>query len=148
MSIQTSQQPDAPVAPTVEIVGAYVRISWVAPFDNYRPILGYGYQVLLGTSTGTFVERKTLCDGVALEAQRYCLVDMHEFRKAPFNLVKGDLVTAKVLAANERGWSAESPANTAGAHIQVEPIALVAPTRGILTGPTQLDVHWIALTLD
>ena len=124
-----------------------MKISWDAPFENYRPILGYGYQVLIGTNAGTFVEKKTLCDGLAQEATRYCLVDMHELRKAPFNLVYGDLIQAKVLAANERGWSDASPANTAGARVEVEPSAVVAPARGVLTGPTQLDVYWTALSL-
>jgi hypothetical protein len=147
VSIQTSQAPAVPTSPTVEIVGGYVKISWDAPFENYRPILGYGYQVLIGTSAGTFVEKKTLCDGVAQEATRYCLVDMHELRASPFLLAYGDLVQAKVLAANERGWSEASPANTDGAHVEVEPSAVVAPARGILTGPTQLDVYWTALSL-
>lgn len=147
VTIQTSQAPEVPTAPTVEIVGGYVKISWDAPFENYRPILGYGYQVLIGTNAGTFVEKKTLCDGVAQEATRYCLVDMHELRASPFNLAYEDLVQAKVLAANERGWSAESPANTDGAHVEVEPSAVVTPARGILTGPTQLDVYWTALSL-
>ena len=124
-----------------------MKISWDAPFDNYRPILGYGYQVLIGTSTGTFVESKTLCDGVAHEATRYCLIDMHALRTSPFGLAYGDLIQAKVLAANERGWSSASPANTDGAHVEVEPSAVVAVARGILTGPTQLDVYWTALNL-
>jgi hypothetical protein len=147
VSVQTSQAPETPAAPTVEIVGGYVKISWAAPFDNYRPILGYGYQVLIATSAGAFVERKSLCDGVAQEAPKYCLVDMHDLRAEPFNLVYGDLVQAKVLARNERGWSAASAANTDGARVEVEPFAVAAPTRGILTGPTQLDVLWTALDL-
>ena len=147
VSVQTSQAPETPVAPTVEIVGGYVKISWAAPFDNYRPILGYGYQVLIATSTGAFVETKSLCDGLTQEAVRYCLVDMHDLRASPYNLIYGDLIQAKVLARNERGWSAASPANTDGAHVEVEPSAVVAPARGILTGPTQLDVYWTALNL-
>jgi hypothetical protein len=72
---------------------------------------------------------------------------MHSLRAEPFNLEYQALITAKVMAGNERGWSAASPANTDGAHVEVEPSALIAPTRGILTGPTQLDVKWLALDL-
>ena len=43
VSIMTSQAPQAPPAPHISIVAGYVKISWDAPFDNYRPILGYGY---------------------------------------------------------------------------------------------------------
>lgn len=45
VSVQTSQAPNAPAAPTLQVVGAHVNISWVAPFDNYRAVLGY--QVLI-----------------------------------------------------------------------------------------------------
>jgi hypothetical protein len=72
---------------------------------------------------------------------------MHDLRATPFNLVYGDLIQAKVLARNERGWSTASAANADGAHVEVEPSAVVAPSRGILTGPTQLDVYWTALNL-
>jgi hypothetical protein len=42
-------------------------------------------------------------------------------RTAPFGLAYDTLVRAKVLARNERGWSAASDPNVAGARIQVEP---------------------------
>jgi hypothetical protein len=42
---------------------------------------------------------------------------MHDLRTAPFGLAYDTLVRAKVLARNERGWSAESAANTVGARI-------------------------------
>jgi hypothetical protein len=146
-SVQTSQAPEQPAAPLVEVVGAYVKISWAAPVENHRPILGYGYQVLIATSGGEFIERKALCDGYAQEAVRYCLVDMHDLRASPFGLTYDTLVQAKVLARNERGDSAASLANTDGARVQVEPSAVGAPARGVLTGPTQLDVYWSALDL-
>ena len=47
----------------------------------------------------------------------YCLVLMADLRAAPFSLTYDTLVRAKVLARNERGWSAESDANTVGARI-------------------------------
>jgi hypothetical protein len=67
---------------------------------------------------------------------------MHDLRAEPFNLIYEELIQAKVMASNERGWSAQSAANTAGALVEVEPFAVTAPVRGILTGPTQLDVNW------
>jgi len=124
-----------------------VKISWAEPFANYRPVLAY--QILIETSTAnSFVEDTRLCDGgeYAQAAVRYCLVDMHDLRAAPFNLAYDTLVRARVLARNERGWSAQSDPNTAGARIQVEPLAMNAPVRGSLTGPDQLDVYWSPLT--
>jgi hypothetical protein len=50
-----------------------------------------------------------------------------------------------VLARNERGWSAASAPNSAGATIEVEPSAVSAPTRGNNTGPFQIEVIWSSL---
>jgi predicted phage tail protein len=118
VSVNTSQPPDQPAAPTLEVVGAHVKISWARPFRNHREVLGY--QILIATNaiSGTeFIERKALCDGDAQAAVMYCLVGMHDLRTAPFGLAYDTLVRAKVLARNERGWSAESDANTVGARI-------------------------------
>jgi len=145
VTVQTSQAPEQPVAPVLEVVGGYVKISWIEPFNNYRPVLGY--QVLIETSTAnTFIERKALCDGAAQAAVRYCLVDMHDLRASPFTLTYDTLVRARVLARNERGWSTASDPNAAGARVEVEPSAVSAPVRGSATGPTQLDVNWSSLT--
>jgi len=54
-------------------------------------------------------------------------------------------IRAKVLARNERGWSIASVPNSSGARIQVEPLAMGVTSRGILTGPTQLDVYWSSI---
>ena len=146
-SVSTSQAPAQPVAPTVTVVGSYVDIAWTEPFPNYSPIAGFGYQILIAAADGTFIEDKALCDGVAQAAVGHCLVAMWDLRGPPFLLTYGTLVQAKVLAANARGWSAPSAANTVGATIQVEPFACAAPTSGANTGPTQLDVHWSSLDL-
>jgi hypothetical protein len=144
VSIQTSQAPEEPAPPTLEVVGAHVKISWAAPFANHRAVLGY--QILIETSAAEFVERKALCDGDAQAAVLYCLVDMHDLRASPFSLVYDTLVRAKVLARNERGWSTASAPNSAGARVQVEPLAMGVTSRGILSGPTQIDVYWSPLS--
>lgn len=141
MTIQTSQEPDQPAPPTLQIVGGFVKISWLQPNPNFRAVLGY--QILIETNvTGQFVEKKTLCDGGAQAAVLYCLVDMHDLRASPFYLGYDVLVRAKVLARNERGWSVASNPNSDGARVQVEPLAMGVTSRGLLTGPTQIDVYW------
>jgi hypothetical protein len=135
-----------PAPPTLEVVGAHVKISWAAPVANHRAVLGY--QILIETSApaAEFVERKALCDGDAQAAVLYCLVDMHDLRASPFSLAYDTLVRAKVLARNERGWSTASAPNSAGARVQVEPLAMGVTSRGLLTGPTQIDVYWSPLS--
>jgi hypothetical protein len=115
VSVNTSQAPEQPAAPTLEVVGAHVKISWARPFRNHREVLGY--QILIETSAGAFIERKALCDGEAQAAVMYCLVGMHDLRAAPFSLTYDTLVRAKVLARNERGWSVASDPNSIGARV-------------------------------
>jgi hypothetical protein len=90
VSVNTSQAPDQPAAPTVTVVGAHVKISWVRPFRNYREVLGY--QILIAATDGTFLERKALCDGAAQAAVMYCLVGMADLRASPFSLTYDTLV--------------------------------------------------------
>ena len=40
-SVNTSQPPETPAAPTLEVVGAHVKVSWVRPFRNHREVTGY-----------------------------------------------------------------------------------------------------------
>lgn len=54
ISILTAQPPDTPDPPQTEIHDIYVKVSWAAPFENYRPITSY--TVYIETSiSGTFV---------------------------------------------------------------------------------------------
>lgn len=59
----TSEAPAAPAAPVVTVADANIKIEWVEPFDNHRPVTSY--QVLIKTKAGTYIERTDLCDGVA-----------------------------------------------------------------------------------
>ena len=140
ITMQTSQAPDQPAPPVLAVVGGYVKISWTAPFANYRPVTAYQILIKTSATTATYIEQKALCDGAAQASVGYCLVDMHALTASPFNLVYGTLVQAEVLAENDRGWSIASAPNTdvTGATIEVAPSAVSTPTRGALTGPTQV----------
>lgn len=56
------------------------------------------------------------------------------------------MITAKVLAHNERGWSAESDPNASGVSIQTEPSKMPTPASGSSTAYNQLHVTWTLLT--
>jgi Fibronectin type III domain len=75
----------------------------------------------------------------------YTVLPMTTLRKAPFNLVQGNNILAKVSAINTRGWSIFSTLNTDETKIQTEPHDIAAPTRGILTNTNQIQVNWVAL---
>lgn len=98
------------------------------------------------TSAGTYVEQVNLCNGVNNAASRICQVSMASFRASPFNLLFDNYINVKVKARNERGWSIASDPNADTTQVQVEPEEMVIPTRGDATGPSQIEVKWLALT--
>lgn len=98
----------------------YMRVEWVAPTDNHATI--DAYRILLIDSTGSYIEDTAACDGSAFVAgSLYCLIPMASLWVSPFTLPAATLFTAQVLAHNERGWSAASAANTAGASVETVP---------------------------
>lgn len=47
VTMQTSQEPETPASASLIVIGDNVEISWVTPFANHSPVLGY--QILIKT---------------------------------------------------------------------------------------------------
>lgn len=96
LSVIAAQAPATPSAPTVAVSGIYVSISWTAPASNFATI--DAYRVLIITSTSTFIESTTYCDGSlsATITSLACLVPMNAFWSSPFSLVQNTLIQAEV----------------------------------------------------
>jgi hypothetical protein len=90
--------------------------------ENGSPISQY--KIELKTKVGTYVEIKEFCDGTDANilANNYCLFSMASFMQSPLNLVRGDLIVARITVKNAIGWTKEySPDNTAGVLVQIRP---------------------------
>jgi hypothetical protein len=150
VTIVASAVPDRAGAPTTVISGATnVAIAWTAADPNSAAL--DAYQVWILTSDGaTYAEDTAYCgaDIAALLANLACELPLTALRAAPYNLAQGDLVTAKVRAHNNIGWSAYSdPTDDAtAAAVEVEPHALAAVTRGSTTSTSQVHADWVAPT--
>ena len=73
---------------------------------------------------------------------------MSSLREAPFSLTTlGTLIQVRARAYNEIGWGfgwgEYSNANSIGAIIQNIPGVVKAPTRGILTSTTVMNIAWL-----
>lgn len=117
-------------------VGTSVRLDWVAPYDGASPLLYF--VLVIKTKLGAFVEQTTYCNArsdATVISNRYCVVPMDVLTASPYNLVQGDIVVAKILAANVVGESQYSMENGVGADIKVVPHdPILAPYRGSQTG--------------
>jgi hypothetical protein len=98
----------------------------------------------------TYYKDVTNCDGsqASVVSNLYCYVPMARFREVGFfDMIKNDLIVAKVRAYNLRGWAASySTANTVGTLVETEPVAVSAPTRASATTYNILNAQWTALT--
>ena len=82
-----------------------VTINWFAPSSGNSPILKY--KLLLKG------EPLDMCTG----HHTFCVIQMKELVKAPFNLKENDLVSVSVIAVNAVGESVASEPNSEGAMI-------------------------------
>lgn len=96
----------------------------MAPSDNGSPITTY--RITLKQKDETFSVNLANCDGTSLVivSSLTCLVPLDALTAAPYSLVFGDSVFAKVQATNYYGESQESDAGN-GAIIQLVPSAPV-----------------------
>lgn len=51
LAVIAAQPPDQVSAPTIVIEQIYIKIGWIAPFENYAAIEGYRVMVIDGTDT-------------------------------------------------------------------------------------------------
>lgn len=138
MTVLAATRPDRPAMVQTSNVGTSVRISWVAPYNGASSILYFNLQIK--TKVGTYIEEQTYCNVRYDETvinNRFCVLPMDTLTAAPFNLVQGDLVVARILAANIVGESQYSMENGLGAQIIIAPHSpILAPYRG---GQTSVD---------
>lgn len=90
-----------------------VKISWLRPSSDYQSDYGsalFGFAVYIKTSTQAFAQDVINCDGssAGVIANNYCFVPMATLKAAPFNLLTGDSVVAKVVNYNAVGNSLDS----------------------------------------
>jgi hypothetical protein len=136
--------PSAPAAPTTQLVGSSVTVSWTAPASNGMAITAYVVEIQ-GAAGGWHLET-TDCDGAdsTIVTSASCTIPQATLQAGSFVLLKGDLVSARVSAINVLGTGAPSAANTAGARIQSLPSAPTGLAQGPATSSTQIEVTWNA----
>ena len=85
-----------------------VVITWTAPFNNGSPIIGY--RITIRQADGIFTEDATDCDAsiASIVDSRTCAVPLATLTAAPYSLLFGDSIFAKVVAMNYYGESQES----------------------------------------
>lgn len=130
---RAATEPAKPTAPTTTNTGVSVKIEWSTPSNEGAAITAYLLEIRTSVST-TFSTETDYCDGSDSGniSNMYCIVPISELTAAPFNLVQGDVVYARVSAINEIGTSEVSDlSGDDGAEIRTVPLAPTSgPSRG------------------
>ncbi len=121
ISILTAQIPATPVPPTTTLFGDTIVVSWIQPDDGGTSISAYTILVAQSDNS-TFTEDKVNCDGrnTTIIANRQCVIPNSVLNQAPYNLIWGAKVYAKIIVSNVIGSSPASEAGN-GATIQNGP---------------------------
>jgi hypothetical protein len=103
-------------APTTQVSGTAVQVTWNAASSGGLPVTAY--LTLVVNSEGRFLPAPS-CNGTqsSVLSSRSCTIPITSLTSAPFELVQGSLVQAKVAALNAVGTGVFSAANPTGALI-------------------------------
>lgn len=87
-------------------------VSWIQPDDGGTSISAYTILVAQSDNS-TFTEDKVNCDGrnTTIIAYRQCVIPNSVLNQAPYNLIWGAKVYAKIIVSNVIG---SSPASETG----------------------------------
>jgi hypothetical protein len=134
--------PDPPTTVTTENIDDDVKISWSLPATNGLSITSYRIYIA-HHDTISYSEEKTFCKGTSsfVLTNRYCQITLDALRAAPYNLVQGDSVYARIVARNAYGSSDYSAAGN-GASLQLVP----EPPTSLTNDPTTTSDTTIRFT--
>lgn len=122
--------------PSTEVFNDQVAITWNSADPRGAVVTGYKIflkqhdETPLDESDDVYVQAPSSCDGTSPEAMAYyyCYVSLFDTLAAPYSLVKGEEIVARIIATNSYGDSDFSPAGN-GALQQLVPDAPINLTR-------------------
>lgn len=124
------------------VVGPNVVITWSEPVDNGSIITSY--TITIRQKDESYSEDLVGCDGTksAIVNNRQCEVELTTLYAAPFNLIGGDDVYAKVVASNLYGPSVESDPGHGAQIVLVPDAPLQLRDEPTITSETQVGLIW------
>jgi len=143
LAILVAQEPDQLAVPSTEIVGDYVKITWVTPYDGSSSITGYQVTIRQNDDV-TFTEESTNCDGLdsTIVTDHSCSVLISDLIVAPFYLEWGDSVYAKVTAINVIGNSLVSDEGNGAIILTIPDAPTDLANDATVTTSSQIGLTW------
>jgi hypothetical protein len=133
--------PNAPLAPITTGYLSDVIVQWTPPFNNGSPITSY--RVFLQAKDTSYIEESFYClSNEYMVEHSECVVPLDVLTQAPYNLVLGDSIYAKVMPINFYGDGQISTGGN-GATVVLVPSAPVQLTNdGSITNAQQVGFFW------
>jgi hypothetical protein len=142
VTILAAQIPNTPGTPTTTVNSQNVIVTWTAPSNGGSAITAY--TITLRQIDGvTYSQDLLSCNGAnaAVISALMCTIPFATLQEAPFNLVWGSSVFAKVTATNIIGVSQSSPAGN-GAMMTRAPDAPINLVQEIASNAINIFFSW------
>lgn len=132
-------------APTLETIGANVKISFTAPSTNGAAITSYKLSGLKGS---VYEDITAQCSGgnSSVLSNQFCIVPMSYFVNS-LNNAAGSYLKVKVQAQNSLGLSDLSPENADSVKAQVKPPTKITAIT-FTANTTAVVLSWTPITSD
>ena len=142
VSILAAQTPDAPSSPTTSIVNDQLTISWAQVNSNGQTISAY--RIEIQDHSGNYHTQLTYCDGsvTAIVTSRSCTMPLSVLYVAPFNMVLGDHIYAKIIAINGFGDSLASTPGDGAAVVFLPDAPINLANNAPLTTDKTVGLTW------
>ena len=100
-------KPEPPTSVTTSNSNELVTVTWTSPVTNGSPITRFRV-FIQEKNSGVYTEEAVNClsTSAAVIANNQCTISLETLKAAPYSLVKGDSVNAKVVSVNVYGESA------------------------------------------
>ena len=149
VTILTAFVPFTPPTPTTVVIADQVIIAWSAPNSNGSPLLGY--QIHFREHDNGYSQQLVNCNGNTngqILSLANCTVPLISSQVAPFNLVVGDIINAKILAYNDYGSSSMSPIGGSARMVQVPDAPINLANNQAVTTSQNISFTWSPAAFD
>lgn len=150
VGILAATVPDAPATAEVTVSDSgNVKVSWTEPINTGGASVAItDYIVKIVTSTGSYVEDTSLCDGSSSTSMSTlsCEFSFLPLVESPFNLVQGNTIKVQILVKNSIGWGQELEVTDGITVMTIPETPPTSPTEGSNSNNVQIEIIIDALT--
>jgi hypothetical protein len=137
-----ASHPTAPTSPFTEAVAADIKVTWSEPDPQGSAILGY--KIFIRAADQVYYEESVYCYAFSatMVAERACSIPNSVLTVAPYSLLKGNSVMARIIAENYYGDSPYSTSGNGAIMIIVPDAPILLENNLLVTNRSTISFNW------